>query len=188
VATALQEMRQEINARMRPQLADYASDYLNRLTAGRYSEIEIDEAFNFTLKDDDVSKLVVSGGEEDVINLRLRLALARMITERAGQPFSLLILDEVFGSLDDERRQNLLNLFDTLRSWFEQIFIISHIESINETVDNTLWVRYDSETKKASLSEQAITSFSGDILDQVIEGSNEGSILTQPGLFLDNED
>ena len=188
VAIALQEMRQEINARMRPQLADYASDYLNRLTAGRYSEIEIDEAFNFTLKDDDVSKLVVSGGEEDVINLSLRLALARMITERAGQPFSLLILDEVFGSLDDERRQNLLNLFDTLRSWFEQIFIISHIESINETVDNTLWVRYDSETRKASLSEQTIASFSGDILDQMIEGSNEGSILTQPGLFLDNED
>jgi len=31
----------------------------------------------------------------------LRLAISQMIAERAGQPLSLLVLDEIFGSLDE---------------------------------------------------------------------------------------
>ena len=47
---------------------------------------------------------MISGGEEDVANMVLRLAISQMIADRAGQPLSILILDEVFGSLDIERR------------------------------------------------------------------------------------
>ena len=52
-------------------------------------------------------KPVISGGEEDLANLVLRLAISQMIAERAGQPLSLLVLDEVFGSLDESRRQHV---------------------------------------------------------------------------------
>ena len=45
---------------------------------------------------------MISGGEEDVANLALRLAISQMIAERAGQPLSLLVLDEIFGSLDED--------------------------------------------------------------------------------------
>src|SRR2546426_7826719 len=38
----------------------------------------------------------------------LRLAISQMIAERAGQPLSLLVLDEIFGSLDESRRQHVL--------------------------------------------------------------------------------
>ena len=37
-------------------------------------------------------KPVISGGEEDLAHLVLRLAISQMIAERAGQAFSLLIL------------------------------------------------------------------------------------------------
>ena len=47
---------------------------------------------------------MISGGEEDIANLALRLAISQMIAERAGQPLSLLVLDEIFGSLDEDRR------------------------------------------------------------------------------------
>ena len=54
--------------------------------------------------EDGVPKPVISGGEQDIANLCLRLAISQMIAERAGQSFSLLILDEIFGSLDESRR------------------------------------------------------------------------------------
>ena len=41
-----------------------------------------------------------SGGEEDLANLCLRLAISEVITERAGGVFNFIILDEIFGSQD----------------------------------------------------------------------------------------
>ena len=96
-------------------------------------------------------KAVISGGEQDVVNLSLRLALARLITERAGQPHSLLILDEVFGSLDTDRRRNVLDVLNNLRDWFEQILVISHIEDINESADRCLYVVRDEHTRQSQV-------------------------------------
>lgn len=151
---AMQSFQKELNTRLRPMLANYASEFLNALTGGRYTEIEIDEQFGFYLIDENVRKTVISGGEEDVVNLSLRLALARLITEKAGQPLSLLILDEVFGSLDTERRANVLNLLNSLRDWFEQILVISHIEEINESADRCLYVVRDDNTRTSRIYEK----------------------------------
>lgn len=143
----LQKFRIELNTQLRPTLADYAGEFLSRITDGRYSQMEIDEQYNFTLLDDGARKTVISGGESDVVNLCLRLALARLITERAGLPLSLLILDEVFVSLDSERRQNVLEVLRELRTWFRQILVISHIEDINEAADRCLWIRRDEQSR-----------------------------------------
>ncbi len=66
--------------------------------------MELDEDYMVTLLDGGEAKPVISGGEEDIANLALRLAISQMIADRAGQPLSLLVLDEIFGSLDEERR------------------------------------------------------------------------------------
>ncbi|MGQ9698977.1 MAG: SbcC/MukB-like Walker B domain-containing protein, partial [Armatimonadota bacterium] len=95
------------------------------------------------IKDDGEYRPVISGGEEDLLNLCLRLAVSQMIAERAGQPLSLLILDEVFGSLDALRRSGVLDKLQALKSRFDQIILISHVEAIHDAVDNCLWVRYD---------------------------------------------
>jgi len=89
---------------------------------------------------------VISGGEEDLANLVLRLAISQMIAERAGQSFSLLILDEVFGSLDEARRQNVVELLRGLGDRFEQVVLITHIESVREAVDRVIEVRFDPES------------------------------------------
>ena len=91
-------------------------------------------------------KPVISGGEEDLANLVLRLAISQMIAERAGQSFSLLILDEVFGSLDESRRHNVVELLRRLQDRFEQVILITHIESVREGLDRVISVRYDEET------------------------------------------
>src|SRR6185312_11246469 len=92
-----------------------------------------------------VPKPVISGGEEDLAHLVLRLAISQMIAERAGQSFSLLILDEVFGSLDDARRHNVVELLRRLQDRFEQVILITHIESVREGLDRVVTVRYDDD-------------------------------------------
>ena len=61
----------------------------------------------------------------------------------------MLILDEVFGSLDESRRHNVLDLLRRLNDRFEQVILITHIESVREGLDRVITVRYDQETGSA---------------------------------------
>ncbi len=115
------------------------------LTDGRYSELELDDQYNVIVLEDSMPKPVISGGEEDIANLVLRLAISQMIAERAGQSFSLLILDEVFGSLDETRRHNVVELLRRLHDRFEQVIVITHMESVRDGLDRVITVRYDEE-------------------------------------------
>jgi exonuclease SbcC len=143
---AFGEIRTDLNQEMRPELADRASMYIRDLTDGRYTEIDVDEQYNIIMLEDSIPKPVISGGEEDLANLVLRLAISEMIAERAGQPFSLLILDEVFGSLDETRRHNVVDLLRRLQDRFEQVILITHIDTVREGLDRVITVRYDEET------------------------------------------
>jgi exonuclease SbcC len=78
-----------------------------------------------------------------------------MIAERAGQSFSLLILDEVFGSLDEARRFNVVELLRGLHDRFEQVILITHIEPVREGMDRVIAVRYDPETGSSIVGEGA---------------------------------
>src|SRR5207237_10456029 len=131
---------------LRPELSELASAFLSELTEARYSELELDDQYNIIVLEDDIPKPVISGGEEDLANLVLRLAISQMIAERAGQSFSLLVLDEVFGSLDEARRHNVVELLRRLNDRFEQVVVITHIESVRDGLDRVLTVRYDEES------------------------------------------
>jgi exonuclease SbcC len=140
---ALSDLRGELNARMRPEIAELASAFLADLTDGRYAEVELTDDYTVTILDAGVPKPVISGGEEDVANLVLRLAISQMIAERAGQPLSLLVLDEVFGSLDEGRRQHVVGLLRRLADRFPQVILITHIEQVREGLDRVIRVEYD---------------------------------------------
>src|SRR6185437_2847378 len=90
---AFTDLRTDLNQELRPEISELASRYIRELTDGRYSEIELDDQYNVIVLEDAVPKPVISGGEEDLANLVLRLSISEMIAERAGQAFSLLILD-----------------------------------------------------------------------------------------------
>lgn len=142
---AFTDMRAELNQHLRPEISELASGFLTELTDGRYTELELDDDYNIIVLEDAIPKPVISGGEEDLANLVLRLAISQMIAERAGQSFSLLILDEVFGSLDEARRHNVVELLRRLHDRFEQVVLITHIESVREGLDRVISVRYDDE-------------------------------------------
>lgn len=143
---AFNQLRVDLNARVRPELSELASAFLTDITAGRYTALEIDESYNVLVLDEGEEKPVISGGEEDIANLVLRLAISQMIAERAGHPLNALILDEVFGSLDVERRDNVIQLLHGLTGRFEQVILITHIESIREGLDHVIRCAFDERT------------------------------------------
>jgi exonuclease SbcC len=69
-----------------------------------------------------------------------------MIAERAGQPLSLLVLDEVFGSLDEYRRANVVALLKRLHERFEQVIVITHIDMERPDFEHLFEVQYDKES------------------------------------------
>jgi exonuclease SbcC len=142
---AFSDLRTDLNFALRPEVSELASGFLSDLTDGRYGELELDDQYNIIVLEDGVQKPVISGGEEDLANLVLRLAISQMIAERAGQAFSLLILDEVFGSLDESRRHSVVELLRRLHDRFEQVILITHVESVREGMDRVITVRYDDD-------------------------------------------
>ncbi|HWA58378.1 MAG TPA: SMC family ATPase [Gemmatimonadales bacterium] len=151
---AFTDLRTDLNQQLRPDLSELASGFLRDLTNGRYTELELDEDYVATIVEAGEPKPVISGGEEDIASLALRLAISQMIADRAGQPLSLLVLDEVFGSLDEERRASVLDLLRSLADRFPQVILITHIESVREGFDRVVRVDYDAERGAARVRDE----------------------------------
>jgi exonuclease SbcC len=132
-------------SQIRPALSSHASELFNDLTEGKYSQIELDEDYNLLVYDRGVPYTIerFSGGEEDLANLCIRLAISDIITERAGSVFQFIILDEIFGSQDQIRKQNIIKALNNYSSKFRQIFLITHIEDIKHFTENTISIVED---------------------------------------------
>jgi exonuclease SbcC len=166
---AYSELRNDLNYQLRPDISEIASELLRTLTDARYTELELDDKYRILVLEEGVPKPVISGGEEDIANLVLRLAISQMIAERAGQSFSLLILDEVFGSLDEVRRQNVLSLLRGLQDRFDQVIVITHIEAVRDGLDRVIEVGVDEATGAATVT---MVDPSGDALELLGAGSD----------------
>ncbi len=153
---AYTDLRHALNVQVRPELAERGSRLLRHLTQGRYDDLELDEHYVPVVVDSGEVLPVLSGGEEDIVNLVLRLAISQMIAERAGQPLSLLVLDEIFGSLDDERRAGVLTLLSSLADRFPQVVLITHVESMREAFDCVFRVAYDVERGVSTVREEQV--------------------------------
>ena len=94
-------------------------------------------------------------------NLALRLAISQMIADRAGQPLSLLVLDEIFGSLDEERRTAVIELLRGLADRFPQVILITHLETVRDGFDRVIRVDYDIERASAVVRDEILGESSG---------------------------
>jgi exonuclease SbcC len=155
---ALSDLRNELNSSLRPDLSDLASSFLSDLTDGRYAELELDEDYSARVLDNGDPQSVISGGEEDVTNLAFRLAISQMIAERAGQPLSMLLLDEIFGSLDDSRRNAVIDLLRSLADRFSQVILVTHVDigSFREGFDRVVQVGLDLASGVATVRDEPL--------------------------------
>ncbi|RYG17463.1 hypothetical protein EON82_23830, partial [bacterium] len=132
-----------LNGALRPELESRAGELLERMTAGRYRRLRLSPDFEPTVVDEETDRAVLSGGEEDVVALALRLALAELVGDRQGHSLTLLMMDEAFGALDAERRQSLLDVLTSLRDRYEQVIVVTHIEDVAQVADRVLRVSRD---------------------------------------------
>jgi len=128
---------------VRSRLEGEVSRIISEITGGRYEQVLLDDDFNLLVRDVDNDYPIerFSGGEQDDIAVALRIALSRYLAELHGvHESTFLIFDEIFGSQDEERRNNLLTALRTQESRFPQILLISHIAEMQGEFANTLVV------------------------------------------------
>jgi exonuclease SbcC len=130
---------------IRPMLAEYASDLLRQLTDGKYSTLELDENYDLFIYDEGTPYEInrFSGGEEDLANLCLRLAISAVVAERSAIQTNFIILDEIFGSQDALRKRNIITALNALSKKFRQILLITHIEDVKDYMEHVLRVTED---------------------------------------------
>jgi exonuclease SbcC len=71
-----------------------------------------------------------SGGEAFRIDFSIRIALSKLLARRAGTKLSTLIIDEGFGTQDEEGLENIIKCIQSIIDDFEKIIVITHLEKL----------------------------------------------------------
>lgn len=145
-----------------PKLSEITSDLVAEVTDGKYSRVEFDNNFSIEIYDGEEEKFpweTFSGGERDAIALCARIAMSRLIGGTGKQPPAFLVLDEVFGSLDLDRRTRLLDMLGSITQAgdsFRQVFIISHVDDVRTSpIFDELWQIVENEAGTSELQSLA---------------------------------
>lgn len=138
----MSDFRTHVVSQIRPALSEYASELFSLLTEGKYGFVELDEQYNLVVDDagEQFSLERFSGGEVDLANLCVRLAISEVLSERSGSVFNFIVLDEVFGSQDVFRRQNIIDALSSFSGKFRQIFLITHLDELKNQLENIIEV------------------------------------------------
>ena len=134
VAAALEAYRADMQQQAVPSLAQETADLLRSVTRGRYSDVQISEDGELELIDrgEPYGLGRFSGGEKDIANLCLRIGLSKVLARRTGTETGFIILDEVLGSQDRDRRSALVQALRELDQEFGQVFVVSHFDDFME--------------------------------------------------------
>ena len=143
VADLLNSFRNSIVGRVGPRLAAQAAELFDELTDHEYDRLEVDpDTYEIQIRD--AGSLYgmdrFSGSETDLANLALRVAISEQVRFQSGGAVGLLVLDEVFGPLDDERKERMLLALERLRARFRQVLVVTHDTNIKEQLPNAVEV------------------------------------------------
>lgn len=140
-AAELAKMKENLIARVIPQLTDTASALVAEMTTGKYTELDLTHDYEIRFRNEqgdwkDFENL--SGGEQRVFALALRLAISELRSNRLG----VLFLDEVFESLDTEtgRVEAVWGAIENLMRRYHQAILVTHVESLKERAPTTIRV------------------------------------------------
>jgi exonuclease SbcC len=135
VADLLAEFRNTVVASVGPRLALQAAELFGELTDHEYDELQVDpETYELQISDAGRSYGLdrFSGSEVDLANLALRVAISEHIRFQSGGSVGLLVLDEVFGPLDQDRKDRMLMALERLKGRFRQVLVVTHDPNVKE--------------------------------------------------------
>ena len=137
-----------------PEIEEQANNLLQQLSNGTMS-LQMNTQGTYKSKKDEVKETLeilitdpygtreyemFSGGEAFRINFSIRLALSRLLAQRAGSRLQTLVIDEGFGSQDDEGRARLAEAITAVRNDFEKILVITHLSELKEAFPSRIEV------------------------------------------------
>ncbi len=139
-----------------PEIEDRTNELLERLTDGRM-HIRLEtlkdkktggtkETLEIQITDEQgVSRPyeTFSGGEAFRVNFALRVALAQLLAERSGVRIRTLVVDEGFGTQDDQGVQNLVEAINLVQDDFDKILVITHLKELKEAFPVRIEVEKD---------------------------------------------
>ena len=137
-----------------PQLEEHTNELLDRLTEGRMQVSfqtqkerggQLAETLEIRIRDESGERRyeMYSGGEAFRLNFAIRLALSRLLTQRAGAKLSTLVIDEGFGSQDAEGRQRLVEAIRAVAGDFDRIIVITHLDELKAEFAHRIEVSKD---------------------------------------------
>ena len=141
LAAQLEEIVQIANTRLRTMTDDrYTLRHSDAIETNRGKwglGLEVLDAHAGSVRSPDS----LSGGEKFQASLALALGLADVVTSRAGgMRLDTLFIDEGFGSLDAETLDITMATLDNLREGGRTVGLISHVESMQESIPAQLSV------------------------------------------------
>lgn len=92
-----------------------------------------------------------SGGEAFRVNFAIRLALAKLLAQRAGTSLQMLIVDEGFGTQDQEGCDRLVAAINAIAPDFSCILTITHMPYFKEAFQARIEVTKTSEGSQLML-------------------------------------
>ncbi|RUS96018.1 exonuclease subunit SbcC [Trichormus variabilis] len=92
-----------------------------------------------------------SGGEAFRINFAIRLALAKLLAQRAGAALQLLIIDEGFGTQDGEGCDRLIAAINAIATDFACILTVTHMPHLKEAFQARIEVNKTQQGSQLSL-------------------------------------
>ncbi len=151
-------------------VADLANERLAIMGAGRYRLEHTDERASrgarsglglrvldqWTGRTRDTSTL--SGGEAFMASLALALGLADAVREESGGlDLRTLVIDEGFGSLDDESLEQVLDVLDGLREGGRAVGVVSHVAELRARIPSQVVVHKDTAGSTVTVATTAAT-------------------------------
>ena len=118
-----------LTSKIRPMLETVASTLFHKTTKNRYAGYNLSEDYDISLTTHEgySRKLSsISGSENDLASLCLRLAIATLRSTKLAGSLGFIILDEISGSFDDERTKQTLEGLLELKEVIPQIINITH--------------------------------------------------------------
>jgi DNA repair protein SbcC/Rad50 len=128
-----------------PEIEEEANRILGRMTSGRMhvrfetqrdvrSGLGTIETLDIKIGDElgTRSYELFSGGEGFRVNFAIRIALSRLLAHRAGTRLQTLVVDEGFGSQDQEGRERIVEAIQAIEPEFEKILVITHLEDLRD--------------------------------------------------------
>jgi DNA repair protein SbcC/Rad50 len=138
-----------------PQIESEANEILDRLSNGTMSiRFQTQASYKDKAREDLKETLDIlisdssgvrdydlySGGEAFRVNFAIRLALSKVLAQRAGARLQTLVVDEGFGSQDAAGRQRLIEAINQVRTEFAKILVITHIDDMREAFPSRIEV------------------------------------------------